>query len=136
MNKNIQEVAPITKQDLVDFQTAINKSFSRLENQFIVETKEIKEKVENIRSKFTSDKRLEESVHSEVQFCEFTPLSCENVLSLIKASANKSCILDPVPTSLLRKCLITPSLVSFITNLINSSLSTGIFPKQFKVSNS
>ena len=61
--------------------------------------------------------------------------SIENVSQLtvkecILNSAPKSCELHPIPSKLLRECLdfILPSL----TDLLNSSLTSGIFPRCFK----
>jgi hypothetical protein len=46
------------------------------------------------------------------------------------ASPTKSCSLDPWPTALLKDCIdiLLPSL----TKLVNLSLSTGVFPNDFK----
>ena len=42
----------------------------------------------------------------------------------------KSCELDPIPASLFEKSI--PQLLPFITDIINTSLSTGIFPADLK----
>src|SRR6218665_3018848 len=52
------------------------------------------------------------------------------ITTLIHASQNKQCDLDPIPTSLLKEC--ADLLVPTINNIINLSLSTGTFPMQFK----
>ena len=46
------------------------------------------------------------------------------------SSPNKSCDLDPLPTTLLKACL--DSLINPITNIINASLCSGMFPDDFK----
>ena len=51
---------------------------------------------------------------------------------LICLSANTFCNLDPIPTSLLKKCL--PKLLPTFTEIINLSLSTGVFHNRFKTS--
>ena len=43
---------------------------------------------------------------------------------------NKSCDLEPLPTTLLKVCLDT--LLCPITNIINPSLCSGLFPGGFK----
>ena len=48
----------------------------------------------------------------------------------ISNSPNTSCDLDPIPTTLLKKC--NQAILPTITNIINLSLSTGVFPDQFK----
>ena len=45
-------------------------------------------------------------------------------------SINKFCDLDPMPTVLLKACIDT--LLGTITNIVNVSLRTGIFPDDFK----
>ena len=50
--------------------------------------------------------------------------------TLIQASQNKQCDLDPIPTSLLKDCVTL--LVPTVTKIINLSLSTGSFPSLFK----
>ena len=49
---------------------------------------------------------------------------------IIMSSPNKSCELDPLPTELLKSCLDT--LLKPITDIINASLCSGLFPDDFK----
>jgi len=60
----------------------------------------------------------------------FEPATEEEINTLIQASQNKQCDLDPIPTSLLKDCATL--LVPTITKIINLSLSTGTFPMLFK----
>ena len=66
-----------------------------------------------------------------VPLCTFKPVSESVVKNLTLKSAPKTCQLDPIPTPLLVKCLniLLPSL----TALVNSSLSSGVFPKFSKL---
>ncbi len=64
-------------------------------------------------------------------FDSFTPLSTDDVRKLIFKSPCKSCSLDPIPTDLLRKCLDV--LLPIITDIVNESLSKGVFPDEFKL---
>lgn len=57
-------------------------------------------------------------------------MTTEDVRSVIRSSRTKSCMLDPIPTVLVKKCIDV--LVCPITAIINSSLMTGVFPTQFK----
>ena len=64
------------------------------------------------------------------KFVSFRTMSEEEVLKIIKSTSNKSCDLDPIPTSLALECisvLLTP-----ITNIVNYSLQEGSFPSCFK----
>ena len=54
----------------------------------------------------------------------------ELIRELTLKSPTKSCMLDPIPTSITKQCL--DDLVLFITFIVNASLSTGIVPPQFK----
>ena len=49
---------------------------------------------------------------------------------MIKACPSKSCELDPIPTSLLKKTL--PALSSIIAEVTNTSIKSGCFPTKFK----
>ena len=60
----------------------------------------------------------------------FELLAEDDVHVLIVNSRSTSCCLDPIPTHLLKSC--SESLISVITNIINSSLESGIFPDCWK----
>ena len=53
----------------------------------------------------------------------FYPLTESDVSAVIKKSAKKSCLMDPMPTSLVVGCLDV--LLPVITHIVNSSLSSG-----------
>ena len=61
---------------------------------------------------------------------EFTLVSDDFIRKLTMNSASKSCILDPMTTTLLKECLT--SILPFFTCLVNSSLQTGIVPNIMK----
>ena len=44
--------------------------------------------------------------------------------------ANRSCKIDPIPTTLLKKVL--PSVIGPITSIVNNSITTGIFAMTWK----
>ena len=62
--------------------------------------------------------------------CEFATATEDEITTLILKSPNKQCNLDPLPTSLLKKCVHCLSPV--ITKIVNLSLSSGIFPEPLK----
>ena len=64
-------------------------------------------------------------------FNEFTMVTDEDVLGLIRGSTIKACALDPLPASIMRKCY--SSLVPIFRRAINLSLSSGLLPKELKV---
>ena len=63
-------------------------------------------------------------------FEEFVLLTDDDVRMLITNSKTTSCCLDPVPTSLLKSCI--EPLIPVITKIINTSLESGVFPKDWK----
>ena len=67
---------------------------------------------------------------SGTPMCTFRSVSQDEVMKTIKSMSFKTCDLDPLPTSLYSDCL--PHLLPFISDIINSSLSTGTVPDSFK----
>ena len=61
---------------------------------------------------------------------EFNRMSSEEVLLVIKSMAAKNCDSDPLPSSLFKD--LTPHIIDIITELVNTSLSEGIFVNNWK----
>uniref|UniRef100_A0A673Y2W3 Reverse transcriptase domain-containing protein n=1 Tax=Salmo trutta TaxID=8032 RepID=A0A673Y2W3_SALTR len=61
----------------------------------------------------------------------FSTISLDIMMKIIMASKPSSCILDPIPTKLLKELL--PVLGPPMLNIINGSLSTGCVPSSLKV---
>ena len=57
-------------------------------------------------------------------------MSIDGINNLIKACPSKSCELDPISTSLLKKTL--PTLSSIIAEVVNTSIKSGCFPTKLK----
>ena len=64
------------------------------------------------------------------QLKEFQPLSENEVSKIIGKMTRKSCKIDPMPTTLLKKVL--PSVIRPITFIVNSSITKGIFAMTWK----
>ena len=60
----------------------------------------------------------------------FSPASEDEIYKIIKGSPSKSCDLDPIPTSLLKDHL--DQLKTLITQIVNFSLESAVFPSCFK----
>ena len=58
----------------------------------------------------------------------FTPATVDDVRKIIMSSRNKSCDLDPLPSTLLKACL--DILLYPITRIVNA-LCSGLFPDDF-----
>ena len=88
-----------------------------------------------IRLKFRTDSRKPKFIPPPEIKCHLTcfePATSEEVRKLILTSPTRTCALDPIPTSLLKSCvdvLLTP-----ITNIVNLSLKSGVFPDTLKLS--
>ena len=93
------------------------------------------DKVEKIRSNVNSDNSavFEEAnaYQSDQIMSEFQALSCEDVRKIIMRFPSKSCSLDSLPTWILKEILYV--LLPFITNIVNSSLISGV-SRDFKAS--
>ena len=59
------------------------------------------------------------------------PVDSHEVSSIILSCPTKSSPLDPIPTIVLKECLA--SLAPSITNILNLSLTPGVFPEQMKL---
>ena len=94
----------------------------------------IESQLKEVQSKTSSDNdvSITESsiitVNSTLQ--SFHPVTEDNIQKLISSSPSKSCVLDPIPTYLLKECLDT--LLPTITHLINLSLQSCTVPDCFK----
>ena len=67
-----------------------------------------------------------------LNFVEFNHVTLSEIEKLInyKSSPTKSCVSDPLPTSILKECV--QLLLPAITNIVNLSLSSSTIPQQFK----
>ena len=64
------------------------------------------------------------------EFSNFRLFSNEEVRTIIKGMKMKSCEIDPIPTELLKKCLV--DVLPTITKIINISLRDGVFVDTWK----
>ena len=62
--------------------------------------------------------------------CQFDSVTEKVIHELIVQSPAKSCMLDPIPTSLLKQCL--DDLVPLVTANFSASFATSTIPRQFK----
>ncbi|WP_419601160.1 hypothetical protein, partial [Thiolapillus sp.] len=67
---------------------------------------------------------------SGTPLCGFETVTQEAVLKCMKKMSPKTCVLDPIPTSLLFEC--SDQVVPLLTTIVNQSLATGIFPSCMK----
>ncbi len=67
----------------------------------------------------------------EEQFHSFSNIGEEELYKLVKSSKPITCMLDPIPSKLLKEVL--PEVIDPLLAIINSSLSLGYVPKTFKL---
>ena len=91
-----------------------------------------KDKTNLIHSAFTdhsSDIVNADSPQLNSQLASFESATTAEVRKIIMSSPSQSCDLDPLPTVLLKPCLDV--LIKPITDTINASLCSGLFPEDF-----
>ena len=87
------------------------------------------DKVKKIRDGITID--LSKSPPSETRYSgdkltTLQLLTLDEVKHLIESSPTKSCELDPIPTWLVKECML--ELLPLITAIINNSITSGVYP--------
>ena len=90
-------------------------------------------KIQNLRKKLDDTPFQQcppDPTFTGVPFEAFTTVSQTDIEKIIKEMSLKSCELDPIPATIFQKCI--PQLLPFITDIINTSLTTGIFPADLK----
>ena len=99
---------------------------------FITKISDIRKNLTNNAASCYASPDCDLSVYCDIcsPLMDLTPASCEEIAGLIKGSPGKSCLLDPIPTWLTKKCIevLTP----VITSIVNMSLSSAVMPADFK----
>ena len=96
-----------------------------------------KEKITNIRSAMSNSDVISNSDTGRI-ICTFAgtplmslhPFSPVSILEIVKSSNKTTCELDPIPTKILMEHMDV--LLPVVTDIINLSLSSGIFPDCLK----
>ena len=92
------------------------------------------DKIKNIYLALGGEQTIQDHLVAPVSnlptLTDFDLLRESDTRELISKAPNKSCQLDPVPTWFLKENIDT--FTPFITQIINSSLSLGIFPSNLK----
>ena len=89
------------------------------------------EKIETIRSHlYSTPRRADSVIFSGIPLEAFYAVSSEHIKQIIFKIPKKSCDFDPIPSSLFLDCL--DKLIPVITDIINTSLISGVVPQCFK----
>ena len=89
-------------------------------------------KIMKIRESFSSSESCD-MVHPPFdppKLTVFTQVTQDEIGKIISKSPTKSCLLDPLPTFLIKECI--DILLPSITKLVNCSLREGLVPDRFK----
>ena len=70
------------------------------------------------------------SSHCSSSFTAFRRVDMDSLRKLVLRAPTKSCLLDPVPTNILKDCL--DELLPILSTTINLSLESGFFPDIWK----
>ena len=92
------------------------------------------DKIQTIKANITIDTSIPlptELRYTGPRLVVFQPVTTIEVHKLILSTPNKLCDLDPIPTTLLKQCCA--ELLPIITNIINSSLVSSVFPSAYKL---
>ena len=90
------------------------------------------EKIDKIRKLF-NDTPAYNSVTSDIpRLRKFSPLTEKQVKSTMMSMQSKSCELDPIPTTLLKRLM--DKCLPIITKIVNISLTQGVFSVEWKTS--
>ncbi len=80
------------------------------------------------QTEFTNEDTEPENIND---FDTFSPLDQEQVKKLVFKASNKFCVLDPMPTYIIRDCI--DEILPLLTKIINTSLSLGEMPSKLKM---
>ena len=89
-------------------------------------------KISKLREQLSQLSCTETSVEPMLKcsLVEFSFATEESLTKVIVSMKNKSCVLDPMPTELLKFCL--PNLIKYLVNIVNKSYTTGNVPNLYK----
>ena len=97
---------------------------------FLEKIKTIHTKLDKLTSTLADATSDDTELWSGVWLDHFKPISEDDVRKLIEGSSKKTCILDPMPTSLVINCIDV--LLPVLTKIINLSLESGLFASNWK----
>ena len=92
--------------------------------------RDIQDKRVSILSSIVEDNDLSDHLTDENNFGEFSLLNIDSMNEIFSGMNKKYCSLDPMPVSVLDKC--ADVLVPLILNIVNKSLTQGVFPQALK----
>ncbi|XP_056596745.1 uncharacterized protein LOC130415219 [Triplophysa dalaica] len=99
-------------------------------NYFTSKIQDIREKIITMQPVVKSAEQTNYSTPKE-KLQLFSTVDHDELSKIIRSSKSTTCMLDPIPTKLLKEML--PEIIDPLLSIINSSLTLGHVPKAFKV---
>ncbi|XP_056593208.1 uncharacterized protein LOC130412099 isoform X1 [Triplophysa dalaica] len=99
-------------------------------NYFTSKIQDIREKIITMQPVVKSAEQTNYSTPKE-KLQLFSTVDHDELSKIIRSSKSSKCMLDPIPTKLLKEML--PEIIDPLLSIINSSLTLGHVPKAFKV---
>uniref|UniRef100_A0A8C2H2H7 Reverse transcriptase domain-containing protein n=1 Tax=Cyprinus carpio TaxID=7962 RepID=A0A8C2H2H7_CYPCA len=100
-------------------------------NYFTSKVDTIRDKIVTMQPSATVSHQTVHYRSPEEQFHSFSTIGEEELYKLVKSSKPTTCMLDPIPSKLLKEVL--PEVIDPLLTIINSSLLLGYVPKTFKL---
>ncbi len=100
-------------------------------NYFTSKIDTIKDKIVTMQPSATVLRQIVPYKSHDEQFHSFSTIGEEELYKLVKSAKPTTCMLDPIPSKLLKELL--PEVIDHLLASINSSLSLGYVPKNFKL---
>ncbi len=100
-------------------------------NYFTSKIDTIRDKIVTMQLSATVSHQIVHYRSPEEQFHSFSTIGEEELYKLVKSSKPTTCMLDPIPSKLIKELL--PEVIDPLLAIINSSLSLGYVPKTFKL---
>ncbi|MGL4481763.1 MAG: reverse transcriptase domain-containing protein, partial [Lactococcus garvieae] len=126
-----ETVAKLTKNKASISACGKQHSCNDFMNFFTSKIVNIRNKIMTMQPSTTLSHQSEYRSLTEEKFDSFTAIGEEELTKLVKSSKSTTCVLDPIPTRLLKEML--PEVIDPLLNIINSSLTLGYVPKTFKL---
>ncbi len=99
-------------------------------NYFTYKIDTIRDQIVTMQPSATVSHQIVHYRSPEEQFHSFSTIGEEELYKLVKSKPT-TCMLDPIPSKLLKEVL--PEVIDPLLAIINSSLSLGYVPKNFKL---
>ncbi len=99
-------------------------------NNFTSKIDTIRDQIVTMQPSATVSHQIVQYRSPEEQFHSFSTIGEEELYKLVKSAKPTTCMLDPIPSKLLKEVL--PEVIDALLAIINSSLLLGYVPKTFK----